>query len=75
MKTNGTRGSFGDKGNIIYVATKFDQVPNGGSTLVSAVGTTASLTIRPPSSTYITNTWGNPSVTYIMGSNVGYGGY
>jgi hypothetical protein len=72
MKTNGTRGSNGDKGNIIYVAIKWDQVPDGGSTLLSAAGTTASLTVRPPSSTYISNTWGNPSVTYIMGSNVGY---
>jgi hypothetical protein len=72
MKTNGTRGSYGDKGNIIYVAVKFDQVPDGGSTLLSAVGTTASLTIRPPSSTYITNTWGTPTVTYVMGTNVGY---
>jgi hypothetical protein len=72
MKTNGTRGSYGDKGNIIYVAVKFDQVPNGGSSLRSAVGTTASLTIRPPSSTYITNTWGTPSVTYVMGPDVGY---
>lgn len=72
MKTNGTRGSYGDRGNIIYIAVKFDQVPDGGSTLLSAVGTTASLTIRPPSSTYLTNTWGTPSVTYIMGSNIGY---
>jgi len=72
MKTNGTRGSYGDKGNIIYIAVKFDQVPDGGSTLLSAVGTTASLTVRSPSSTYITNTWGTPSVTYVMGSNIGY---
>ena len=72
MKTNGTRGSYGDKGNIIYIAVKFDQVPDGGSTLLSAVGTTASLTIRPPSSTYLTNTWGTPSVTYVMGTNIGY---
>jgi hypothetical protein len=72
MKTNGTRGSYGDRGNIVYVAVKFDQVPDGGSTLLSAVGTTASLTIRPPSSSYLTNTWGTPSVTYVMGSNIGY---
>ena len=76
MKTNGTRGSYGDKGNIIYVAVKLDQVPNGGSTLSSAAGTTISLTVRPPSSTYITNTWGTPAVTYTMGNNLGYaGGY
>ena len=72
MKTNGTRGSYGDKGNIIYIAVKWDQVPDGGSTLLSAVGTTASLTVRPPSSTYITNTWGTPTVSYVMGSNIGY---
>jgi hypothetical protein len=72
MKTNGTRGSYGDKGNVIYVAVKWDQVPDGGSTLLSAVGTTASLTVRPPASTYISNTWGTPSVTYVMGTNIGY---
>lgn len=72
MKTNGTRGSYGDKGNIIYIAVKFDQVPDGGSTLLSAAGTTASLTVRPPASTYITNTWGTPAVTYVMGTNIGY---
>ena len=72
MKTNGTRGSNGDKGNIIYIAVKWDQVPDGGTTLLSSVGTTASVTIRQPSSTYIQNNWGSPSVSNVIGSNVGY---
>lgn len=44
----------------VNFACEFDVVPNG--TTVSA-GTVATLTIRPPSTTYLTNTWGTPTVT------------
>lgn len=49
-------------GSILTITTLFDEVPNGGSTLGLTSGTTVNVTVRPPSSTYISNTWGTPSV-------------
>lgn len=45
-------------GQIILVCL-FDEVPNG---LVVSTGTTVNATLRPPSTTYLTNTWGTPVV-------------
>jgi len=59
-RTNGTQGSNGDNGSIVYLRTIWDEVPNGLS--VSA-GTTTTLTLRPPSTTHISNTWGTPSLS------------
>jgi len=59
-RTNGTQGSNGDNGSVVYIKTIWDEVPNGLS--VSA-GTATTLTLRPPSTTYISNTWGTPSVS------------
>lgn len=58
-KSNGTQGANGDKGSIITITTVWDEVPNGFTT---TAGTTVNCTIRPPSSTYLTNTWGTPTV-------------
>ena len=38
----------------------FDEVPNGATV---STGTQGTLTLRPPSTTYLTNSWGSPSVT------------
>lgn len=59
-RTNGTQGSNGDNGSVVYIRTIWDEVPNGLS--VSA-GTTTTITVRPPSTTHISNTWGTPSLS------------
>jgi len=51
-------------GVITFICT-FDEVPNGATI---AAGTTGTVTIRPPSTTYITNTWGTP----VVAGNVTY---
>jgi hypothetical protein len=55
VKSNGTQGSNGDAGNIITIYTVWDEVPDG---LTASAGSTTTLAIRPPSTTYIANTWG-----------------
>jgi hypothetical protein len=60
VKTNGTQGSNGDVGNIVYIYTVWDEIPNG---LTVATGSATTVTIRPPEVTYIANTWGTPSIT------------
>jgi len=59
VKTNGPQGSNGDNGSIITVTTTWDEVPNG---LTASAGTAVAVTIKPPSTTYIANTWGTPVV-------------
>jgi len=55
VKSNGTQGSNSDAGSVITVTTIWDEIPNG---LTVGTGTTTTLTIRPPSTTNIANTWG-----------------
>lgn len=55
VKSNGTQGSNGDTGSIITISTVWDEVPNG---LTVSNNSNVTMTIRPPSSTYIANTWG-----------------
>jgi hypothetical protein len=60
VKTNGAQGSNGDNGSTITITTVWDEVPNG---LTAQAGTTVSLTVRPPSTTYLTSAWGTPTVS------------
>lgn len=60
VKTNGTQGSNGDKGNVITIYTVWDEIPNG---LVVSTGSNTTVTIRPPETTYIANSWGTPTVS------------
>ena len=60
VRTNGTQGANGDKGSIITITTTWDEVPNGFTT---STGTTVNCTIKPPSTSTLTNTWGTPTVT------------
>jgi hypothetical protein len=60
VRTNGAQGSNGDNGSTITITTIWDEVPNG---LTVQAGTTVSLTVRPPSTTYMSNSWGTPSVS------------
>jgi len=73
-KSNGTQGSKGDMGNILTFTVTIDEVSTQTSGLTVATGTTATLTMRPPSTTYLTNTWGilpgNPSNTITVTGSV-----
>lgn len=62
-KTNGTQGRNGDNGNIITIEVVWSEIP---PTLYVSAGSTSALTIkRPPTSqSYISKTWGNPSVHF-----------
>jgi hypothetical protein len=55
VKTNGTQGSNGDVGNVVTIYTVWDEIPNG---LSVSSGSNVTLTIRPPETTYLANTWG-----------------
>ena len=59
VKTNGTVGSNGDRGNVITVYTVWDEIPNG---LTVSSGSVTTLTVRPPETTNIANTWGTISL-------------
>jgi hypothetical protein len=59
VKTNGTVGSNGDKGNIITIYTVWDEIPNG---LTVTTGSATTVTVRPPETTYLSNTWGSISI-------------
>ena len=54
-KSNGTQGASGDTGSVITLYTLFDEVPDG---LTVASGSAVTLTVRPPETTYLANTWG-----------------
>lgn len=66
LKTNGTQGGNGDNGSVITITTIWDEVPNG---IVASTGSTVNVTIRPPSTAYLTNTWGTISVTKTVSGN------
>jgi hypothetical protein len=53
--TNGAQGANSDNGSQITIKTIIDSVPNG---FINSAGTKVTCTIRPPSTSYITNTWG-----------------
>jgi hypothetical protein len=59
-KSNGTQGVNGDSGSVITIYTIWDEVPDG---LVVATGGTTTLTVRPPETTNLANSWGTISVT------------
>lgn len=49
-----------DNAGVVTFQCIFDEVPDG---LVVGSGTIATLTLRPPSTTYISNSWGTPGVS------------
>ena len=55
VRTNGTVGSNGDRGNVVTITTVWDEIPNG---LTVGTGSTTTLTVRPPEVTNLANTWG-----------------
>jgi len=54
-KSNGTQGASGDTGSVITLYTLFDEVPDG---FTVDAGSVVTLTVRPPETTYLANTWG-----------------
>jgi len=60
VKSNGTQGSNGDAGSIITIYTVWDEVPDG---LTAAANSATTLTVRPPETTYLANSWGTISLT------------
>lgn len=55
VQSNGTQGSNGDAGSVITIHTIWDEIPDG---LVVATGSATTMTLTPPSTTNIANTWG-----------------
>lgn len=60
IRTNGSQGSNSDNGSTLTITTLWNEIPTG---LTASAGTTTALTIKPPETGYITNTWGSISVT------------
>jgi hypothetical protein len=60
VKSNGTQGSNGDTGSVITIYTIWDEVPDG---LVAAANSATTLTVRPPETVNLANTWGTVSLT------------
>ncbi len=52
------KASTNSAGVVTFVCT-IDEIPDG---VTVATGTVGTLTLRPPSTTYISNSWGTPSV-------------
>jgi hypothetical protein len=59
-KSNGTQGANGDAGSVITIYTIWDEVPNG---LTISIGSATTMTLVPPESTNISNTWGTVTLT------------
>jgi hypothetical protein len=55
VQSNGTQGSNGDAGSVITIYTIWDEVPDG---LVATSGSATTMTLTPPATTNIANTWG-----------------
>jgi hypothetical protein len=64
VKSNGTQGSNGDAGSVITLYTVWDEVPDG---LTAAANSETTLTLRPPSTTYLANTWGSVTLSGTVG--------
>ncbi len=60
VKSNGTQGSNGDAGSIITIYTIWDEVPDG---LTAAANSATTLTVRPPETTNLANSWGSITLT------------
>jgi hypothetical protein len=60
VQSNGTQGSNGDAGSVITIYTIWDEVPDG---LTVASGSATTMTLTPPSTTNIANTWGSVTLS------------
>lgn len=60
VKSNGTQGIYGDAGSVVTVYCVWSEVPTG---IALTAGSATTLTLRPPETTYIANTWGAISLS------------
>jgi len=58
--SNGTQGSNGDTGSAITLYTVWDEIPDG---LTVGTGTSTTVTVQAPETTYLANTWGTITVS------------
>jgi len=59
-KSNGTQGVNGDAGSVITLYTVWDEIPDG---LTVGTGSSTTVTVQAPETTYLANTWGTISVS------------
>jgi hypothetical protein len=59
-KSNGTQGVNGDAGSVITLYTVWDEIPDG---LTVGTGSSTTVTVQAPETTYLANTWGTITVT------------
>jgi hypothetical protein len=59
VRSNGTQGVNGDRGTVLTITTLWDEIPNG---LLVSAGTKTTVTVRYPSSSYLSSSWGTVSV-------------
>jgi hypothetical protein len=59
-KSNGTQGTNGDAGSVVTLYTVWDEIPDG---LTVGTGSSTTVTVQAPETTYLANTWGTISVT------------
>lgn len=60
IRSRAVNTGAGDVNRRIDFICEFDLVPNG---LTVAAGTIGTVTLRPPSTSYLSDTWGTPTVT------------
>lgn len=60
LRSNGTQGTNSDRGSVLTITTLWDEIPNG---LLVSSGTTTTVTVRYPSTSYLSNSWGSVLVT------------
>lgn len=63
IKSNGTQGSYNDAGSVITIYTIWDEVPDG---LAVSAGSATTMTLTPPETTNLANTWGAITLTGIV---------
>lgn len=59
VRTNGTQGTNADRGTVLTITTLWDEVPNG---LLVSANTKTTVTVRYPSSSYLSPSWGTVTV-------------
>lgn len=58
-KSNGTQGVNGDAGSVVTLYTIWDEIPDG---LTVGTGSSTTVTVQAPETTFIANTWGTIAV-------------
>jgi hypothetical protein len=64
-RSNGVQGINGDTGSTITFTTIWDEIPDGGATVLgtASAGSTVTCTVKPPGTTYISKSWGTIGIS------------